>query len=175
MQLSIAAHSEEPNEELVEKVRIFIKNVKKCNPTLLLGGYWGLMKTIVDEAIKEGLRVVLILPIEMENVKLPEKVITIKSACDFRCRSVILVRSGDALVSLGGGVGTEIEIMIAYAMGKPIYALTKTGLSTDYFAKVFPEYIDDRKIIQIKYFEDPEKLANEVCKGRISGEIKLFG
>ncbi|MEM0200519.1 MAG: LOG family protein, partial [Saccharolobus sp.] len=41
MQLSIAAHSEEPNEELVEKVRIFIKNVKKCNPTLLLGGYWG--------------------------------------------------------------------------------------------------------------------------------------
>ncbi|MEM3802623.1 MAG: LOG family protein, partial [Saccharolobus sp.] len=116
MQLSIAAHSEEPNEELVEKVRIFIKNVKKCNPTLLLGGYWGLMKTIVDEAIKEGLRVVLILPIERENVKLPENVIAIKSACDFRCRSVILVRSSDALVSLGGGVGTEIEIMIAYVM-----------------------------------------------------------
>lgn len=168
MLISIAAHSEEPNEKLIEKTQIFVRNIKLCNPTLLLGGYWGLMKTIIDEALKENIRVVIILPIERENVKLPQGVIPIKSGCEFRCRSVILVRSGDLLASLGGGVGTEIEIMIAYAMGKPIYALTNTELSTDYFSKAFPNYIDDRRIVSIKYYDDPEKMAKDICKAETS-------
>ncbi|MCH4814750.1 MAG: LOG family protein [Saccharolobus sp.] len=175
MIISIAAHSEEPNSELAEKARKFVRSIKACNPTLLLGGYWGLMKVVVDEALKENMKTVLILPIEREDVTIPRDVISIKSGCEFRCRSVILVRSGDILVSLGGGVGTEIEIMIAYAMGKPIFALSNTGLSTDQFAKAFPEYIDDRKVIKIRYFEDSEEMAKEICKSEMKSAKTTFG
>ncbi|QGA68585.1 LOG family protein [Sulfolobus sp. E11-6] len=175
MIISIAAHSEEPNHELADKARKFVRSIKTCNPTLLLGGYWGLMKIIVDEALKESIKTVLILPIEREDIEIPRDVIPIKSGCEFRCRSVILVRSGDILVSLGGGVGTEIEIMLAYAMGKPIYALTNTGLSTDQFAKAFPEYIDDRRVIKIRYFNDPEEMSKEICSGKVKGKETNFG
>ncbi|WP_338602339.1 LOG family protein [Sulfolobus tengchongensis] len=175
MIISVAAHSEEPSREIAEKARSFVRKVSPCNPTLLLGGYWGLMKTVVDEAIKQGLTVVLILPIERENIDLPAQVIPIRSGCEFRCRSVILVRSGDVLVSLGGGVGTEIEIMLAYAMGKPIYAITETGLSTDHFARAFPEYIDDRRVVKIRYFNDPGEVAEEICRGNMKSVETRFG
>ncbi|QPG51232.1 LOG family protein [Saccharolobus solfataricus] len=175
MIISIAAHSEESNHELAEKARKFVRSIKPCNPILLLGGYWGLMRVVVDEALRENIKTVLILPIEKENIEIPREVICIKSGCEFRCRSVILVRSGDLLVSLGGGVGTEIEIMMAYAMGKPIYALTNTGLSTDYFAKSFPDYIDDRKIVKVKYFDNVERMAEEICEDEIKGKEVNFG
>ncbi len=55
-----------------------------------------------------------------------------------------MVRSSDVLVALGGGAGTIIEVLLAYAMGKPAYVLVGTNLSSDALPKAFPEYVDDR-------------------------------
>ncbi|EZQ02410.1 MULTISPECIES: hypothetical protein [Acidianus] len=167
MYVTIAAHSGPSKNETHERAKLFIEQLhSKCNPTILVGGYWGLMKTVVDEALRQGLKVVIILPIEKEDQEIPEEAITIKSGSEFRARSIPLVRSGDILVSLGGESGTMIEIMMAYAMGKPIYCLTNTGLGTDNLQKAFPKYLDQRNIIEIKYFNDPKLLAEEVCKER---------
>lgn len=75
---------------------------------------------------------------------MPAEVVRIDTGCDPRCRSVFIARSGDIMVSLGGETGTMTEIMMAYAMGKAVYALTGTGLSSDRLAQAFPEKLDSR-------------------------------
>jgi len=64
--------------------------------------------------------VVVFLPVEREDVALPKGVIVVRTGCEFRCRSVQMVRSADAVAALGG-VGTIIEALMAYAMGKPLF------------------------------------------------------
>ena len=174
MQLGIAVHSSVPSKEAEEKVRRFIRSLK-CNPRILVGGYWGLMKVVVDEAISRGFQVIMFLPIEREDVKVPDEVVRINTGCEFRCRSVMLVRSSDMLVSLGGGVGTQIEIAMAYAMGKPVAVLTDTGMATDNLKKAFPQYLDDRQVIEIKYFDKPEDLAEYVCSTTPKYIVTNFG
>ncbi|MGC9152734.1 MAG: LOG family protein [Vulcanisaeta sp.] len=177
MQIAIAAHSSPVDPKVESMAREFLKELHSQCPTatLLLGGYWGFMRTIVDEALKLGFRVAVILPLERHDVELPSGVIRIDSGCEFRCRSVIMVRSGDALVALGGGAGTIIEVLLAYAIGKPIYVLTGTNLSSDNLSKAFPEYVDDRKVMRIRYFDDPVKMAQEVCRERVMAVRTMFG
>ncbi len=177
MQIAIAAHSSLVDPKTEGMAREFLRELHAQCPTatLLLGGYWGFMKAIVDEALRLGFRIAVILPIERDDVELPSGVTRINSGCEFRCRSVILVRSSDALIALGGGAGTIIEVLLAYAMGKPTYVLVGTKLSSDALPKAFPEYVDDRKVIRIKYFDDPIKLAREVCRERITPVKTTFG
>ncbi|MEM0373518.1 MAG: LOG family protein [Sulfolobaceae archaeon] len=176
MQIGIAAHSGEVPEELKNKARRFVDKISECkNVRLLLGGYWGLMKIIVDEALRKGLPIILFIPIEREDVEIPDDVIKVYTGCEFRCRSVILVRSSDILVSLGGGVGTEIELFMAYAMGKPIYSLIDTGLPTDNLRISFPEYFDDRKVVKVKYFADEVEMAKVICSEHAKGVKTDFG
>jgi len=179
MQIGIAAHSGTVPRELERKAEIFVEKVAECKKDVrfLLGGYWGLMKTVVDKAIQLNIPVILFIPIEREDVPLPNEVIKVLTGCEFRCRSVMLVRSSDVLVSLGGGVGTEIELFMAYAMGKPVYSIVNTGLTTDLLKMSFPEYFDDRKVVKIKYFEDPIEMSKAVCEEKIEGKVKtnFFG
>ncbi|MGC9105091.1 MAG: LOG family protein [Thermoprotei archaeon] len=173
MQVGIAAHGVNPSVEVEEKAKEFVRALAECRKdvTLVLGGYWGLMKVVVDEALRLGFRVVLTLPIEREDVELPEGVIRINTGCEFRCRSVMLVRSSDVLVSLGGGSGTAIEMLMAYAMGVPVFSLVNTGMPTDELAKAYPKYYDERGIVEVRYFTDPRELARAVCEHK-GGRVK---
>jgi uncharacterized protein (TIGR00725 family) len=166
VQIGIAAHSGDFSDDLVKKARAFLGELaRECGEVhLVLGGYWGLMRIIVDEALRLSLSVVLVLPMEREDVELPRGVVRIRSGCDYRCRSIILVRSSDALVALGGGVGTMIEVFAAYAMGKPTYVLINTGMWSDLLPRAFPEYIDERRNVRIRYLEDPRELALLLCR-----------
>lgn len=178
MQIGVAAHSGQVTKELEKKAENFVKSLSECKKEikLLLGGYWGLMKTVVDKALELDIPVILFIPLEREDVILPNRVIKVYTGCEYRCRSVMLVRSSDVLVSLGGGVGTGIELFMAYAMGKSIYSLVNTGLSTDKFGITFQEYFDDRQVVKVKYFEDPEKMAYSVCKETGGSNVKTsFG
>ena len=178
MQIGIAAHSSTVSRELERKAETFVEKIAECKKDvkLLLGGYWGLMKTVVDKAIQLSIPVILFIPIEREDIPLPSEAIKVFTGCEFRCRSVMLVRSSDILVSLGGGVGTEIELFMAYAMGKPVYSLVSTGLSTDLLKVSFPDYFDDRKVVKIKYFEDPIEMSKAICEEKIEGKVKTnFG
>ncbi|AHC51572.1 hypothetical protein SUSAZ_06200 [Sulfolobus acidocaldarius SUSAZ] len=167
-QIGFAAHSGEYPVELKEKVDRLINLLRKyCfqrSLSILVGGYWGLMKDIVDVAINKSFNVVVFLPVERELEELPDKVVKIYTGAEFRVRSVMLVRSSDVLVALGGGVGTEIEILIAYAIGKPIYVLTGTGLYTDKLKHTFPDFFDERKIVRVVYSDSVEEIAKGVCE-----------
>ncbi|MEM1982974.1 MAG: LOG family protein [Sulfolobales archaeon] len=165
--IGIAAYSGEAPAKLIEDVKGFISAlVKQCGIekiALVVGGYWGLMKVLVDEALKLGLRVVITPPIELENIKYPEDAIVIRSGTSFRLRSIILVRTCDVLVALGGAGGTFQEIVSAYDEGRPVFVLGGRGLPTDK-VKLLTPYIDDRRTSKIIYTEDINELVNEVCK-----------
>ncbi len=164
--VGIAAYSGEPPPNLIEDVREFINMlVRNCNAgkiALVVGGYWGLMKVLVDEGLRLGLPVVIIPPIELENIEYPENALVIKSGTSFRLRSVILVRSSNVLVALGGAGGTFQEIVTAYDEGRPVFVLGGKGLPTDKVRLLAP-YIDDRKTSRIIYVEKVNELVDEVC------------
>ena len=164
--VAVAAYSGDPPTELVAKATKFINTLaSKCGENIVLafGGYWGLMKVMVDEAIKLGMKVLIFPPIEREEWVFPGEAIVVKTGTGFRLRSVALVRTGDVLVAMGGGAGTIQEIVTAYAEGKDIFLLTPTGLASDRIASLAP-YIDERRLARLKIFSDPVQMGEEVCR-----------
>lgn len=169
MQIGIAAHSGEYPASLESATRAFVMGLSGCGPVkLLLGGYWGLMKVAVDEAISSGIEAVLVLPVEREDEKLPESPLltVIRSGMEYRARSVVLVRSSDALVALGGSAGTIIEVAMAYAMGKPVVVLHGYGMPSDRLRDAFGGSMDLRSTSTITYTGDPLEAAKISCRMR---------
>jgi len=163
--IGIAAYSGEPDEHHLDKVRRLIESIssKGDDIVLVLGGYWGLMKYIVDYALENKLKVILIPPVEKEDYSFPDKCIVIKSGMSYRLRSILLVRTSDALIAAGGGAGTIHEIVTASLEGKNIYVLRETGLPSDNIEKL-GEYIDQRKLSIIKYYTSPEELVEDLFR-----------
>jgi uncharacterized protein (TIGR00725 family) len=168
IQLCFAAYSGEPPRDSVIKALIVMEKLGKlCERfVVIVGGYWGLMKHVVDKALELGLPVVIVTPAEQEHELFPENAIVIKPGASYRVRSVFMVRSCDTLIALGGESGTIQEIVTAYAEGIPVYIL-RSGFSSDKVELLTP-HIDSRALAEVKVFENPEELAivvsKEVCK-----------
>jgi len=164
MYIGVAAYSEEPDKQLVEKSYSFLGELRsRCGDVrLVVGGYWGLMRYVVDRALDLGFTVVILPPVEREHVVFPERAIVIRTGLTFRARSVSLARTSDVLVVLGGGAGSLQELVTAHAEGKPVYVLTNTGYPTD-VVETWPEYLDDRMLAPLKKVRDPVELARLVC------------
>ncbi|MGB9820245.1 MAG: TIGR00725 family protein [Pseudothermotoga sp.] len=113
--------------------------------TIFCGGRDGVME-LVSKGVKEvNGNVVGVLPVnEAGNEYLSTR---IKTPFDNITRSLVLIESSDVVVSVGGEIGTAIEILIAYARSKPTVLFTGTGGWTDRFSKILIEgkYLDMRK------------------------------
>lgn len=163
--VAVAAHSEPPDATNLGRVRRFVELLAgSCGDSivLLVGGYWGFMKVVVDEALRRGLKVVVLPPVEREDVEFPEGAIVLRTGLSYRLRSVAMVRSCDALVVLGGASGTIQELVTAYTEGKPVLLLL-SGLPSDRVAALAP-YLDDRRVTEIKVFDSIERLVPELCR-----------
>jgi uncharacterized protein (TIGR00725 family) len=68
-------------------------------------------------------------------------------------RDFITAYSADAIIVVGGGAGTMIEVAAAYQKKIPIVAVKGTGGVAD---KLVDTYIDDRKIEKVLGESDPE-------------------
>jgi hypothetical protein len=76
-----------------------------------------------------------------------------------RGRSVILVRSSDALAALGGESGTMVEVLLAYSMGIPAVVL-RSGLPSDSLERIAEGgRLDSRAGPGIAFADSPEELA----------------
>jgi len=119
------------------------------------------MKVIVDEALRRGLKVVVLPPVEREDMEFPEEALVLRTGLSYRLRSVAMVRSCDALVVLGGASGTIQELATAYTEGKPVLLLL-SGLPSDEVPALAP-YLDNRRVAEIKVFDGVERLVPELC------------
>lgn len=164
--VAVAAYSRAPPPAAAEGARRFVGALSRgCGDevVLLVGGYEGLMKLVVDEALGRGLRVVILPPLEQEGHGFPPGAVVIKTGVTFTVRSSMMAHASDVLVSLGGGVGSLEEILTAHNEGKPVLVLAGTGLPTD-LVKSLPPRLDERASSVIMYFESPEAVAEEVCR-----------
>ncbi len=162
-QIGFAGIGEDPTKELLEKTKTIIRILRDCckNFVILTGGYWGIMKTIVDESLSNDITVVVFPPVEREEC--PKTAICVRSGLSYKNRSIPLVRSSDILIVVGGASGTILEVVAAYSMGIPVFVLTGTGLPSDNIEKCFGEYLDHRRIVRIRYYTRAENLAQDVC------------
>ncbi|KSW11338.1 hypothetical protein CF15_00245 [Pyrodictium occultum] len=166
-QVVVAAYSGEPPAGLVEAARRLVEGLAGCEPrpAVLLGGYRGLMKVVADSAVEAGLQLAFVIPGEYEEDPYPRGSLVVRTGLGPRERSSVLVRSGDALVVLGGGVGTLAEVLLACSYGVPVFYLRGYGLPSDRFAECFAEgSIDPRVGRCIEYFDSVEELLEALCR-----------
>jgi hypothetical protein len=163
--VGIAALGTEAPAGLADKARRLVGLLaERCGTGLVVavGGYWGLMRIVVDEALGRGLGVLIFPPLEREDESFPEGAIVVRTGMGFRGRSVVLVRTADVLVAVGGEAGTIMEIVTAYLEGKPVFVLGGTGLSSDKM-RVYEPYVDSRRLAELRFYESVEELADKVC------------
>ncbi|MEM1676735.1 MAG: TIGR00725 family protein [Nitrososphaerota archaeon] len=163
----------DPPTKAVEKTKKFAKALSKYRERLVLasGGDGGLMKIACEEFVKNGGETIGFIPLEDEHRRPgeprynPYNTIRILSGVTFQARSIMLVRSSDSFVVLGGGAGTIIEAYLAYIYSKPLIILMDTGYPTDNLEKICVEgYLDHRKIVRPVFTSDPEEAAELAYK-----------
>jgi uncharacterized protein (TIGR00725 family) len=76
-------------------------------------------------------------------------------------RNMLTARCCDAIVAIGGGVGTLNELTIAYDTGTPVVLLTGSGGWTD---RILPalldgEWLDERRVVALTPADSPAAAA----------------
>ncbi|OAA30028.1 hypothetical protein AT15_00505 [Kosmotoga arenicorallina S304] len=116
---------------------------------LLTGGRDGVMELVSRGARQAGGEVIGILPFDEAGNEYNN--LNINTGMDYLMRSLVLVRSADLVIAIGGEVGTLYEIISAYAYGKTVVLLQGTGGWTD---RIIPclidgKFLDNRRIVEV--------------------------
>ncbi len=177
--VSIAAYSGEPPRQAIEKslaaADALVDECRRHGAHLVayLGGYRGLMRIVASRLISQGATIVLILPRDYEGVDEPNEAIIVRTGMDSKARSAILVRSGDALLVLGGASGTLLEAFAAYGLGLPVVYLLGTGLESDNLVKAYGDGVLDSRIGKlIHYTTDPREAGRLACRASLGRGLR---
>lgn len=127
---------------------------------ILNGGRDGVMELVSKGAKEFNGKVTGVLPWDQDGNEYLD--FEIKTGLDFSMRSFILLKSVDVVISLGGEVGTGIEILGAYAYSKPLILLKGSGGWTDRIIDnlIEDKYIDNRKLVEAYIANSVEEIEN---------------
>lgn len=72
-------------------------------------------------------------------------------------RNLLTARCCDALIMLGGGIGTLNELTVAYDVGTPVVVLRGTGGWSDRIVHslVDGRWLDERRVTELEFADDP--------------------
>jgi hypothetical protein len=150
MNIGVIGYSGDVDNEPVKGIKEICinlgKELAKNGWTIFNGGRDGIMDLVSEGAKEFQGKVIGILPYEENGNEFLDY--HIKTGLDFSMRSYVLVKSVDVVISVGGEIGTAIEILGAYANYKPVILFRNTGGWTDRIAEVLIEdkYLDNRKM-----------------------------
>lgn len=127
------------------------KEIAKRNAVLICGGLGGVMEYACKGAKDYGGLTVGIVPQENSSQA--------NAFCDIvictgigKSRDFIVSFSSDGIISVGGGVGTLIELCVGYMDKKIMVAIEDSGGTSDLYGG---KYLDERKRIIIEYCKSP--------------------
>ncbi|POZ88595.1 TIGR00725 family protein [Petrotoga sibirica] len=132
--------------------------IAENNWVLVNGGRDGIMQ-LVSKAVKNrGGYVIGFLPWQVEGNDYLD--FSIKTGLDLNMRSFVLLKNVDVVVSIGGEIGTAIEILGAYFYKKPILLMKNSGGWTDRITEVLIEgkFLDNRKLVELKQVPSIDEL-----------------
>lgn len=121
------------------------REIVKHGAVLLSGGLGGVMEASCKGAREDGGLTVCIIPQEEMRYANPYCDIVVSTGMGW-ARDFITAYSADAVIVVGGGVGSLIEAAAAYHEGKAIIALKGSGGVAD---KIADTYFDDRKLVKV--------------------------
>lgn len=168
MNVGVIGYSGDPDKEPINSLKEIIFKVgeliAKNNWVLFSGGRNGVMELVSKANKKFNGKNIGILPWEVNGNEYLD--ISIKTGLDFSMRSYILVKTVDVVISIGGEIGTAIEILGAYANKKPVILIKGTGGWTDRIQNVLIEekYLDNRKLAKIYIVNDIKELETLLKK-----------
>lgn len=127
------------------------KEIAKRNAVLICGGLGGVMEYASKGAKDNGGLTVGIVPQDDYSKA--------NAFCDIvictgigDCRDFIISYSSDGIISVGGGVGTLIELCVGYMAKKIMVSIEKSGGISDIYGGKF---LDERKRILIETSNSP--------------------
>lgn len=132
--------------ELAEEVG---KEIAKRGAAVLCGGLGGVMEAVCKGARSEGGLTIGIIPSDFRDDANKYVQIPIVTGMGIG-RNVMLVKSADALIAVGGGFGTLSEIAHALNMGKTVIGLDTWKLERAY----------DKPIPGLASAGDPKEAVN---------------
>lgn len=125
---------------------------------LVTGGLGGVMEAASKGAKDRGGIVVGIIPQEEKEYANPYCDIVIPTGLGY-IRDFITAYSADAVIVVGGGVGTSIEASVAYLKTKPIIAIEGSGGTAD---RIAGKYMDDKRLVKVIAEKDPRKAVKRI-------------
>jgi uncharacterized protein (TIGR00725 family) len=89
-------------------------------------------------------------------------------------RDIINIRSSDAVVVIGGGIGTLNEFTVAYEEKKPVGIITGTGGISDHIKEILDFAHRHASPDRILYDDDPKKLIDRLLEvvARVSPPLR---
>lgn len=134
--------------------------VARRGALLLTGGLGGVMEAASRGAKEESGFVIGIIPQDRMDLANEFCDAVIATGMGF-ARDFITAYSADAVIVVGGGAGTLIEVTAAYQKGVPTVAVKGTGGIAD---RIVDTYIDDRKIAPVIGEVTPERAVSRALQ-----------
>lgn len=144
--------------------------IAKRGAILICGGRLGVMKAASKGAKDAGGITVGILPSDSKNEANEFIDVVIPSGMGKGMRDALIIRASDAIIAIGGGVGTLREITLAYSYEKPVIGIKGEGGWTD---KLIGSFLDERKYVRIIPANSPKE-AVEVAIQQIKYKYEDF-
>ena len=157
------------SKETLEKAEQVGKAIAESGNTLFYGATIGFPLAAAKGAKKANGTVVGVSPAANEKEH-SEKYKYPTDACDtvvftgfgFQGRNVVLVRSCDAVIIIGGRIGTMSEFSVAYAEQRPIGVLCGTGEFADKIEEINKDVLKEELPTKIFFESDPKKLVEKL-------------
>ena len=127
------------------------KEIAKKNAVLICGGLGGVMEYACKGAKDYGGLTIGIIPNE-EPFQANEYCDIVICTGIGKSRDFIVSYSSDGLISVGGGVGTLIELCVGYMTKKVMVSIENSGGTSDLYGGKF---LDERKRILIEHYKSP--------------------
>lgn len=137
------------------------RSIAAGGAALITGGMTGVMEASSKGAKEAGGLVIGVLP--GRDARSANAYVDIAMPTGLgTARNIIDARAADAVIMIGGGVGTLNELTIAYAVGKPIIIVRNSGGWADRIEGVLYEgrYLDDRHTVAIDFAATGEEAVS---------------
>ncbi len=133
------------------------RGIAEADAVLVNGGTGGVMEASASGAKSAGGFVIGFLPHADASHANPYLDVALPTGMG-TMRNILTARCCDALIMVGGGIGTLNELTIAYDVGTPVIVLRGSGGWSDRIEAALLEgrWLDERRTSELDFADDPK-------------------
>ena len=154
IQIAVIGYNKDVCTEEARKLAYRVgREIARAGAVLICGGLGGVMEAACMGAKDNNGTTVGIIPKDDFAFANEYCDIVVCSTVGY-ARDFIVAATADAMIAVGGGIGTLIELSAGYMMKKPMVVVAGSGGTADQFGG---KYLDERKRVEILIALSPEE------------------